>query len=300
MQQRARVESVGLRLRKAAAASCAKQNMIKQELGVIVWSLANFPSAEDRQRLQSSFDLTDKVTVALAVEGGPAAPAGLTVGSIVTHVNGRPLQEGKGATERFVAYSNAGAREGPVRVQLASGDTLTLTPQTVCEFPTLLVRSPEINAAADGRLLAITTSLFELTRSDDELAVILGHELAHNLLGHLKKFSEAQKKPGGLLDAFVRATIGTAVASAKSTPYSIEFEREADYVGLHIAARAGYDITAAASLWRRLNETLRATSVIKTHPSGPERLQAIEATIAEIKAKTKAKKPLDLDLKPRQ
>lgn len=297
MDQRAQVERVGFRLRRSAAQACAKDGDTKPDLGLIVWSLANFSNAEDRTRLQSVFGLTNAVTVALAVDGAPAARAGLKAGMTVTHVNEEPLGEGKGATERFIQLSNAAAQKGAVRLRVASGQTVTALPQTVCEFPTLLVRSPEINAAADGRVLAITSGLFELTRSDDELALILGHELAHNLLGHLK---QPAKETPSILDAFMRATIGIAVAKASTPPYSIESEKEADYVGLYLMARAGYDVTAAESFWRRLNETTRAIAVNVTHPSGEDRLRALQAAIAEIKSKQKAKKPLEPDLRPRQ
>jgi hypothetical protein len=297
MQQRARVERVGFRLRKAAAAICAKSGETKPDLGLIVWSLANFSNAEDRARLQSSFGLTNAVTVALAVEGAPAQRAGVGAGAIVTRVDGEPLGEGKGATERFIQLSNAAARKGPVRLTLDGGRVATATAQPVCEFPTLLVRSPEINAAADGRVLAITTGLFELTRNDDELALILGHELAHNVLGHLK--AAPDDKPSGILDAFVRATIGVAVAKSVTPPYSVANEKQADYVGLYFMARAGYKVTAADAFWRRLNETTRATAVNVTHPTGEERLSALQTTISEIKAKQAAKKPLEPDLKTR-
>jgi predicted Zn-dependent protease len=83
-------------------------------------------------------------------------------------------------------------------------------------------------------------------------------------------------------------------------PYSIANEKQADYVGLYFMARARYDITAAEAFWRRLNETTRATAVNVTHPTGEARLGALQAAIAEIKAKQKAKKPLEPDLKPRQ
>lgn len=300
MEQRARVESVGFRLRKSAASYCAKQKQTKPDLGLIVWSLANFPSEEDRAHLQSAFNLTEAVTVALAVENAPASSAGLKPGTVITHVNDEAVREGKGATERFIALSTAAGKKGPVHVRLAGGSDVTVKPDIVCEFPTLLVRSPEINAAADGRVLAITTGLFDLTRSDDELALILGHELAHNVLGHLKNAPAAQRKPGDILDAFVRATIGSAVAGTVSPPFSVANEKDADYAGLYFMARAGFDIGAAESFWQRLNETARATSVAKTHPSGAERLRALQATIAEIKAKQKAKKPLEPDLKPRR
>ena len=146
---------------------------------------------------------------------------------------------------------------------------------------------------------ALISGLFDLTKSDDELALILGHELAHNVLGHLKQ-PAAKPKSGGILDAFVRATIGAAVANTVTPPFSIAKEKEADYAGLYFMARAGYDVTAADSFWHRLNETTRATSVARTHPSGPERLKALQATIAEIKAKQKANKPLEPNLKPHQ
>ena len=298
MEQRARVEAVGFRLRTAAARQCARGNATKPELGLIVWSLANFENAEDRAHLKNAFGLTETVTIALAVDQAPAAAAGLKTGDVITHVNDEPAGKGKGATERFIALSTTAAREGPVRVRLANGDNFALTPKTVCEFPTLLVRSPEINAAADGRVLAITSGLFDLTRSDDELALVLGHELAHNVLGHLKKAQPA--KPSGILDAFLRATIGTAVAASTSPPFPIAFEKEADYAGLYFMARAGYEIAAAEAFWRRLNETTRAKSVAKTHPSGPERLKALQAAIAEIKAKQKANQPLEPNLKPRR
>lgn len=300
MQQRAQVERVGFRLRRSAAQACAKDGNTKPDLGVIVWSLANFSNNEDRARLQGSFSLTNAVTVALAVDDAPAARSGLRAGQIVTHVNDEPLGEGKGATERFIQLSNAAAQKGLVRLRVEGGQTLTALPLTVCDYPTLLVRSPEINAAADGRVLAITSGLFELTRSDDELALILGHELAHNMLGHLKKVPVPKEKPGSLLDAFVRATIGTAVAKTVTPPYSVENEKQADYVGLYLMARAGYNITAAEGFWRRLNETTRAKAVTATHPSGEERLHALQEAIVEIKAKQKAKLPLEPDLKPQQ
>jgi beta-barrel assembly-enhancing protease len=300
MQQRAQVERVGFRLRRSAAQACANDGKVKPDLGVIVWSLANFSNDEDRARLQRSFGLTNAVTVALAVDGAPAARSGLRAGLMVTHINDEPLGEGKGATERFIQLSNAASQKGAVQIRLSNGQTLTALPQMVCEFPTLLVRSAEINAAADGRVLAITSGLFELTRSDDELALILGHELAHNILGHLKNVPAPKEKPGGLLDAFLRATIGTAVAKTVTPPYSVENEKEADYVGLYLMARAGYNITAAEAFWRRLNETTRAKAVNATHPSGEDRLRALQGAIAEIKAKQKTKQPLEPNLKPRR
>ncbi|MFM9862318.1 MAG: M48 family metalloprotease, partial [Micropepsaceae bacterium] len=159
-------------------------------------------------------------------------------------------------------------------------------------------RSSDINAAADGTVLAITSGLFELTNADDEVALVLGHELAHNVLRHLELVKTAKPAPGTLLDAFARSAIGTAVAATINRPFSVQFEKDADRAGLTFMARAGYDIDAAPTFWRRLNEIMKAKSVAATHPTGPERQRAIEAAVAEIKAKQK--KGEGLDLKPRR
>ena len=298
MEQRAHVESVGFRLRHAAVSQCAKQNRSKPDLGLIVWSLANFPNEQDRAHLQSSFDLTDAVTIALAIKGAPADAAGVRQGDIITHVNDKLLPVGKGATERFIAVSNMAARNGPVNLRLSTGRTISIAPETVCEYPVLLVRSPDINAAADGRAIAITTRFYEITKSEDELALILGHELAHNILGHLKSNEPSQTKIGGLLDAFLKSAISAAFVAAP--PFSIEREKEADYTGLYFMARAGFEISAAESFWTRLIDTTRAPDVVKTHPPGPERLQALKSTIREIKAKQKAGTMLEPTLRRHQ
>jgi beta-barrel assembly-enhancing protease len=298
LDQRARVERVGFRLRKAAAGDCAERKQTKPDIGLIVWSLANFQNAEDRARLVGDFDLTNAVTVALAVDGAPAATAGVANGAVITHVNGEAIGEGKGATERYIARAGIAAKQGAVRLKFKDGNEVAVVPDTVCEFPTLLVRSSDINAAADGTVLAITSGLFELTNSDDEVALILGHELAHNVLRHLELVKSTKPAPGTLLDAFAKSAIGTAVAATVNRPFSVQFEKDADRAGLVFMARAGYDIDAAPAFWKRLNETTKAKSVAATHPTGPERQRAIEAAVAEIKAKQKRGEPLTL--KPRR
>lgn len=298
MSDRARVERVGFRLRKAAVGDCAERKQTKPDIGLVVWSLANFPNADDRARLSGDFSLTNAVTVALAVDGAPAEAAGIDAGAVITHVNGEAIGEGKGATERYIARAATAAGRGPVRITVQGGNDVTVAPETVCEFPTLLVRSDDENAAADGTVLAITSGLLKHTTSDDEIALILGHELAHNILRHLELVKSAKPAPGSLLDAFAKSAIGTAVAATVNRPFSVQFEKEADRAGLIFMARAGYNIDAATGFWKRLNETMKSKSLAATHPTGPERLKAIEATIAEIKAKQRKGEPLTL--KPRR
>lgn len=300
MAQRAHVESVGFRLRRAAAPECQALNRARPDLGIVVWSLANFPNAEDQQRLQNAYSLTDKVTVAIAVEGAPASRAGLARGDIITAVNGQPMAPGAGGTERFISTSNQAAKQGPVTLELASGKSLTIQPDLICEYPTLLVRSPDTNAAADGAAIAITTGLFEVARSDDELALILGHELAHNTLGHMNAGTSSTTRSGKLLDALFRSSISTALMGQASAPYSPAKEQEADYQGLYFMARAGFSVAAADTMWSRLNKAPGASKLTLTHPSGPERQAALKRAADEIRAKQKSGAPLVPDLTPHQ
>lgn len=256
MRQRADVESVGFRLRRAAAPECQRQGRARADIGLVVWSRANFPHPDDRRRLAETFGLTEAVTVGLSIRQGPADKAGIKPGDIVVRINADDLPSGPGATARFIALSTTAAAEGPITLQLADGTTRTLVPETVCASPTLLIRSPDMNAATDGNAIAITTALYTSLRSSDELAVILGHELAHDLLGHTRSGWHADPSR----------------------------EVEADRKGLELAARAGFDISAAPALWSRLNSSGMAGGLSETHPSGPERETAIRKAVRDIQA----------------
>ena len=287
MQQRARVESVGFRLRRAAEPDCRKLNRTRNDLGIVVWSLASFPNADDQARLRGAYGLDNSVTVAIAIEGAPARKAGLSNGDVITHVNGEVLPVGTGATDRFIARSNAAARAGAVTLRLKGGREISIPPDAVCDYPALLVRSPDTNAAADGTSFAITTGLYDVTRSDDELAVILGHELAHNVLGHLAAGTTAagSSTTGRLLEAFTRSSISAALSSAATPAHDPKKEIEADRFGLQLMVRAGFDITAADTMWTRLNRNGSATLISRTHPTGTDRQAALRKAIEELKGR---------------
>ena len=300
MEQRTHVESVGFRLRKAANQECHRVGKSKADLGIVVWSLANFPNPEDQQRLRASYSLTNAVTVAIAAKSGPAHAAGLAAGDVVASVNGEEIPAGIGATERFISLSNQAAKQGRVIIGLANGRSYAINPVSICEHPALLVRSPETNAAADGTSVAITTALYDVTQSDDELALVLGHELAHNVLNHLKQGQDTPPKSGRLLDALLRSSISAALTSQATPPHSQAKEREADHVGLYIMARAGFDVSSAERLWAHLSRSTNASLLAKTHPSAPDRLAAIRQTTEEIRAKQNSGQPLNFPLTPHQ
>jgi len=152
---------------------------------------------------------------------------------------------------------------------------LRSTSVTACDYKPRLISSTAINAYADGRNITFTTAMMEFTQSENELAMIIGHELAHNTMGHIRK------------------VIGNYIFSLGATRYTRPFESEADYVGLYYLARAGYSTEGVEDFWQRLAKVSpKSINRAKTHPTFPDRYLRIKAARKEILAKQEAGVPL--------
>ena len=158
--------------------------------------------------------------------------------------------------------------------------SVRLTPHRGCGYDVQLDPSDELNARADGKRLFITTAMAGFTATDDELALILGHELAHHVLGH-RGWHEAETR--GRETQTVPALSGTAGGT----------ERQADRVGLYLAARAGFDPAIAPAFWRRFAAfNWRVRYPGWNHPSAEARARDLERVNAEITARQAAGQPL--------
>lgn len=172
-----------------------------------------------------------------------------------------------------------------------------------CYYYFELSRDRDINSHADGKTVVIYNGMMRFLQSDDEVAVIIGHELAHNLMRHVDAQGDNATMGllfGALLEG-VAATQGVSSGSGWTNAgaemgklgYSVEFEEEADYVGLYIAARAGYDIRQAPDIWRRLTlEDPRSLFNGYDHPSNARRVISLKKAVAEIDYKRKHGMPL--------
>jgi predicted Zn-dependent protease len=156
-------------------------------------------------------------------------------------------------------------------------------------WETNVISSNELNAwCMPGGKIAVYTGLMEkLSLTDDELAAVMGHEIAHALREHgREKASQAAGLDvaaalGGVIGAFygVDASVGQSVVGTVGDlgfmrPNSRGMEQEADRIGVELAARAGFDPKAAISLWEKMGRASGggAPQWLSTHPSNETRL----------------------------
>lgn len=162
-----------------------------------------------------------------------------------------------------------------------------------------LIGSKQINALCmpGGKIVFFTGILERLALSDDEVAMVMGHEMAHALREHARArmgktaVTHGVARVGGavaaaLLGVDPRLTDGVARggASLLTLEFSRDDESEADLVGLELAARAGYDPRAAVSLWQKMAASSKGgpPQWLSTHPSGKARIAGIEKNLVKV------------------
>ncbi|HYC71233.1 MAG TPA: M48 family metallopeptidase [Opitutaceae bacterium] len=185
------------------------------------------------------------------------------------------------------------------RIATAVGDDL---PSARWEFA--VFESPDVNAfALPGGKVGVYTGLLRLAESDDELATVIGHEIAHVTARHgAERMSEAAVL--GAVGAAGTAYAGNRFGSDKAQafaaaygagatlfrvlPHSRSNESEADYIGMRYAARAGYDPRAAITFWQKMARQKQqagggATPVfLSTHPSDTQRIADLQQQVPEV------------------
>ncbi len=158
-----------------------------------------------------------------------------------------------------------------------------------------LIDSPELNAncGPGGKIMVYSGLIEKLQLSDDELAAVMGHEVAHALREHGREaMSKAYgvtlaKQGAGALLGLDQGTMGladTVVEYSMTLPNSRSNENEADLIGLELAARAGYNPNAAVSLWQKMGQAGGQTppEFMSTHPASSSRTQALQAAIPKV------------------
>jgi len=152
--------------------------------------------------------------------------------------------------------------------------------------------SPDsVNAWTDGEAVWITRGMMRFLKNDDELAVVLAHEMAHAYRGHMT-YLRAKQIFGlalGITAEIFAPGSGRAVGmllDAATKKFDRDQEREADLYGLIWASKAGFNVDSARDIWRRMAIEMpesTQTGFLSSHPSSVERLLAMERVADALK-----------------
>jgi len=235
-------------------------------------------------------DLPGIVSVA---PGGAAERAGLLAGDLIVSVDGRALSVGErdaresyaGVAGNLAILNGALAAGSEVRLGIRRDGVVVparLTGDPACPYTVHVDVSDELNARADGAAVFISSALATFATTDDELALILAHELAHNILKHRERFDR---------EAPARRVFGNLAVAPSSLAAA---ERDADRWGLYLMARAGFDEQVAAPFWRRFGAAnWRVRWAQWGHPAAETRARQLEGVGAEIDAARASGRAID-------
>ena len=286
-----RLAETAFPLLQAATVFCKEEDEQIPALGMVSGSEFDYQE-EFREVAKSLFGFGRHLQVMHVIPDSPAEKAGIQVDDRLVSVNGNKLPGGKKAAKRLrEILRETSTSTFPVTIE-RNGQTIkhTVTAIPACDNPVILSESDAVNAFADGNRVVITKGMMRFTENDQELSLVVSHELAHNVMSHIEA-KTINSLGGTLLDiAAAAAGVNTQGMFGKiaAQAYSQEFESEADYVGLYIMARAGVSTDDAALFWRRMaveHPGSIHSNHASTHPATAERFIAIEKTLEQIEQK---------------
>jgi predicted Zn-dependent protease len=239
--------------------------------------------AADRSAATGHFGLTANVSVMAVVEGSPAARAGIQADDRLIAVNEQAFAPNAAASKlnssrapvqqaHRTIFRALEKGEISLRVSGSRGERhVRFRADRGCPADVELLPGDDVNAWADGERVVVSAGILRRSRGDDDLALVIAHELAHNLLRHGR---------GSVIETDRRGTLflpsGTAVGGTQRA------EEEADRLAVKLAKAAGYNLSGAAAFLADVAGVGPASSGARTHPPLGRRVALLKREIGVV------------------
>jgi beta-barrel assembly-enhancing protease len=272
------VATIGHRLAVANADLCRELQWLP---GFAVHDLSQYGDSY-REGAIRAFGLDRGPGVLALASTGPAEQSGLRLDDIIVAADAEPLVQARTAsrrtfdeTERVLDALDRAFADGRAQLSVLRGReqlTVRVAAEQGCQSRFQLIPSRRLNARADGRYVQVTTAISEYVQDEQELAAVLAHEFAHNVLRHRVRLDAA---------GVARGFFGNFGRNARLIR---ETEAEADRLSVYLLDRAGYDPAAAVRFWSRFGRRGLNFLGSPTHPDWRARIALFQAEIARIHA----------------
>jgi len=271
-----RVATIAHRLAVSNLAFCADRSWLP---GFTVHELSQY-GTDFRDAAIRAFGVGVEPAVLAVATAGPAERSGIQRDDVLLRLDGEALPAGPGADgpralmERLRDAIERAFADGTADVDLRRG-TLTSSVQVQaeqgCATHFEVYPSRNMNAYADGRYVKVTTNMAHYLSDDQELAALLAHEFAHNMLRHRARLDSA---------GVARGFLGNFGRNARLIR---ETESEADRLSVYLLDRAGYDPEASVRFWRRFGSRGLNFLGSPTHSSPGSRIEAMQAEVEVVR-----------------
>lgn len=266
----ARVATIGHRLATANVAYCTRQEW---RHGFVLLDLGQV-SPQVRAAAAAWFGRQSGLGIMALAAAGPAERAGLRAGDVLISLDRPgPASGAADANGIILAGLPAAFADGEAELAIQRGGerlTIAVRAERGCRSDFQVVARNSRNARADGTTVAVNRGLVDYAQDDAELASVLAHEFAHNVLRHrVRLYGDPENRTGP--------------ARRPRTSEIRETEIEADRLSVYLMEAAGYDPQAAVRFWSRFGPHPLNFLRSGDHPGWQSRVTAMESEIVRIR-----------------
>ncbi len=284
LKQRIRLAEIAHPLLIHNVNKCGKRT--RYSAGIFLHKISEYPKPQ-LEAAKQIYGSDDQLKVLHVLNTG-ASSKKLLAGDQILRINKHPAPDTSEAAIDLLKNEMQSAQALKLKVMRNKQELeIAIQPNHLCDYPIQLSQSDAVNGYADGAQIIITSGLMRFAGKDNQLALIIAHELAHNTLHHIPQ-RLSNTALGGLIDIILN-TSGIpspfVAAGLGANLYSQSYETEADLEGLELMYSAGFELDGIDLFWRdmaMIHPAIITHNQSISHPTTVERAIRIRKKIAEL------------------